>query len=122
VFKNGDTTKTDSSELDESDWVSNPLPNPSDMHKIEMLVRKSDSLLYGIRVYNKSGGVIFTTGNLIENYRNDPGCELVAFELAAGERIIGIRSHDDGWGCAWHKNVQFVIGREEWVHVYLNLT
>ena len=85
------------------------------MHKIEMLIDKTYSRLYGIRVYNKSGGVIFTTGNCIEreDYRNDPSWELVAFELAAGERIIGIRSHDCGNGWAFHYNVQFVIGREE---------
>ena len=85
------------------------------MHKVEMLIGKSDSGLYGIRVYNKSGGVVFTTGYLIEQdkYRNGTNSELVTFELAAGERIIGIRSHDEGDGEAWHYNVQFVIGREE---------
>ena len=85
------------------------------MHKVEMLIHKSDSVLAGMRVYNKSGGVVFTTGNYIErdDCRNHTDYELVTFELAAGERIIGIRSHDDGEGRANHYNVQFVIGREE---------
>jgi len=116
MFKNGDTTKTDSKKLTESKWVSNPLPAFTDMHKVETLIQKSNSLLWGIRVYNKSGKVIFTTGNYIENndYRNDTDWgQLVSFELAAGERIIGIRSHDCGNGWARHFNVQFVIGREE---------
>ena len=80
-----------------------------------MLIRKDDSWLWGMRVYNKSGGVVFTTGRNIENnsYRNHTNYELVTFELAAGERIIGIRSHDCGNGYAYHLNVQFVIGREE---------
>ena len=77
------------------------------MHKVEMLIRKSDSYLWGMRVYNKSGKVVFTTGNNIEldHYRNNPGYQLVTFELAAGERIIGIRSHDYGNGWATHLNV-----------------
>ena len=37
------------------------------MHKIEMLILKEYSKLEGIRVYNKSGGVIFTTGWYIES-------------------------------------------------------
>ena len=80
-----------------------------------MLISKGSSLLCGMRVYNKSGGVIFTTGYLIEKNgcRNDTYYQLVAFELDAGEQIIGIRSHDNGSGCANHFNVQFVIGREE---------
>ena len=80
-----------------------------------MLIDKNGSGLWGIRVYNKSGGVVFTTGYYIEkdSERNDPNSELVTFELAAGERIIGIRSHDSGRGYADHYNVQFVIGREE---------
>ena len=77
------------------------------MHKVEMLIRKLDSLLYGMRVYNKSGKVTFTTGNNIEkdSLRNSTNFELVLFELAAGERIIGIRSHDYGNGDAYHFNV-----------------
>ena len=69
-----------------------------------MLIDKMYSRLNGIRVYNKSGKVVFTTGNYIESdyYRNDPNYELVTFELAAGERIIGIRSHDTGSGRANH--------------------
>jgi hypothetical protein len=108
VFEKGDTTKTDSRQLkDESKWKSNPLPNPSDMHKIETLIDKSNSGLHGMRVYNKSGAVIFTTGNYIENnnFRTSTDAQLVAFELAAGERIIGIRSHDCGNGGAFHFNV-----------------
>ena len=80
-----------------------------------MLIQKDNSLLAGMRVYNKSGKVVFTTGYYIErdHYRNHPDLQLVTFELAAGERIIGIRSHDTGSGEAYHYNVQFVIGREE---------
>ena len=71
--------------------------------------------MLGMRVYNKSGEVSFTTGNRIEddNARNRTDYQLVAFELAAGERIIGSRSHDHGGGWAEHRNVQLVIGREE---------
>ena len=71
--------------------------------------------MYGMRVYNKSGKVVFTTGKWIESdyLRNHTNYELVTFDLAAGERIIGIRSHDDQSGWAYHYNVQFVIGREE---------
>ena len=107
VFKNGDTSKTDSRNCDESKWKSNPLPPYSEMQKVEMLLCKDDSGLGGIRVYNKSGGVVFTTGSNIEKdyWRNDPRFELVTFELAAGERIIGIRSHDYGNGWAYHYNV-----------------
>ena len=78
------------------------------MHKVEMLIEKADSCLWGIRVYNKSNAVIFTTGKYIEdpNFRNNTNWgELVTFELAAGERIIGIRSHDYGDGWARHYNV-----------------
>ncbi len=115
MFKNGDTTKTDSKKLTESKWKSNPLPAFTDMHKVETLIWKKNSCLLGIRVYNKSGKVIFTTGNYIENntYRTRTANQLVSFELAAGERIIGIRSHDCGNGLAYHFNVQVVIGREE---------
>ena len=90
------------------------------MHKVETLIQKNDSLLLGIRVYNKSGKVIFTTGNNIERDNRRTGTygeELVSFELAAGERIIGIRSHDAGFGYSNHFNAQFVIGREEWVAI-----
>ena len=86
-----------------------------------MLIHKNSSWLLGMRVYNKSGKVVFTTGNYIEDpdWRNNTTIyELVTFELAAGERIIGIRSHDYGNGRAYHYNVQFVIGREELVYVY----
>ena len=69
-----------------------------------MLIRKDNSVLLGMRVYNKSGKVVFTTGRCIENpgFRNSTNYELVTFELAAGERIIGIRSHDCGNGEAAH--------------------
>ena len=84
------------------------------MHKVEMLIRKNRSVLLGIRVYNKSGKVVFTTGYYIEDpdLRNATYNELVTVELEAGERIIGIRSQEYGLGYAWHYNVQFVIGRE----------
>ena len=62
--------------------------------------------MQGIRVYDKSGKVIFTTGKFIENprWRNgSEGDELVAFVLNAGERIIGIRSHD--WVCLAQERV-----------------
>ena len=77
------------------------------MHKIETLIQKDNSLLCGMRVYNKSGAVIFTTGFFIErdDLRTSTDFQLVAFELNAGERIIGIRSHDYGDGWAYHFNV-----------------
>lgn len=57
-------------------------------------------------MYNKRGTVIFTTGNCIEDdsLRNGERWKLVSFELAAGERIIDIRSHDAGNGVALYFN------------------
>ena len=73
MFKNGDTINTSSGYCTDSYWKSNPLPVHININKVEMLIQKNNSLLMGIRMYNKSGGVIFTTGNLIEDndYRND---------------------------------------------------
>ena len=77
-----------------------------------MLIEKKNSVLNGIRMKNQSGAVIFTTGGEIEKNgrRHYPRFQLNSFELKPDERIIGIRSHDDGQGWAWHYNVQFVIG------------
>ena len=67
---------------------------------VKFLIHKTYSKLYGMCVGKKSGAVTFTTaGNLIEinRFRNDTTCyQLITFELAVGECIIGIRSHDDG--------------------------
>ena len=61
-----------------------------------MLILKEDSWLCGLRMYNKNGIVIFSTGNLIEkeDYRTGSIYKLVSFELKPGERIIGIRAND----------------------------
>ena len=93
-------------------WKINPTPI-DDIHKIEILVDRCQSLPYGIRMYNKEGKVIFTTGRLIEDpeIRNSTNWKLIAYELNAGERIIGVRSHDCGDGFSYHKDLKFVIGR-----------
>ena len=62
----------------------------------------------GLRIYNKKMKVIFTTGFLIENNNirdNTNENQLVKFELYEGERIIGIRSYDNGSGFSTHRNV-----------------
>ena len=71
-----------------------------------MLIGKIDSLLVGFRMYNKSGIVIFTTGYFIEDndYRNLLNYQVTSIYFEQGERIIGIRSHDDGGGFSSHKN------------------
>ena len=76
---NGETSNTNHRMLgDASKWVSNQLPAFNTIYKVEMLIFKNNSLLYGIRMYNSSGQVIFTTGNYIEsdNLRNDKGFQL----------------------------------------------
>ena len=72
-----------------------------------MLIQNNNSLLCGMRAFNKSGEVTFSTGSSIDDeyFRDNPNWEPVTFELAVGERIIGIRSHDSGDGYANHLNV-----------------
>ena len=67
-----------------------------------MLVRNSDSMLHGIKMYNSNNGMSFTTYGMIERdeYRYNPEYQIVTFELKNGERIIGIRSHDTDGGLA----------------------
>ena len=50
--------------------------------------------------------MILSSGGWIEkrSIRNDPNYMLPTFELADGERIIGVRSYDIGWGFSSHKN------------------
>lgn len=72
-----------------------------------MLIQNRDSCLNGIRMYSEKGTVIFTTGGLIENdnVRNASYMKLVTFELQLGERIIQVRSFDNGGGFAHSLNV-----------------
>lgn len=100
-FKNGEYSNSNSWQLTEDHkWISNPLPELDTIHKVEMLIYCIDSRLSSLRMYNKNGLVIFTTGGWIEHtfYRKDPNRELVSFVLSEGERIIQIRSHDFGSG------------------------
>ena len=54
----------------------------------------------GIRMRNQSGIVILETND--EDKKEWQGNKMI--ELKEGERIIGIRSHDDGAGYSIHKN------------------
>lgn len=44
-----------------------------------MLVYREDSILWGMRMYNKSGAVVFTTGCQIEDveYRSDANWKII---------------------------------------------
>ena len=57
---NGEADKTINNKLYEKAFMSNPLP-PFIVHKVEVLI-KHHKYLVGIRMYNKSGKVIFTSG------------------------------------------------------------
>ena len=70
-----------------------------------MIIRKRDSLLHGLRMYDILGNIEFSTGNYIENNRLDNWFALMSFELGVGERIVGIRSNDSGYGYNYHRNV-----------------
>lgn len=103
----GDLTNCDSRKLDENKIQKNPTPIVK-IEKVEMLIQKKDSALFGIRMYDADDKVIFTTGKWIEDksYRsNKVWGELVEFKLKKDERIIQIRSHDSGYGNAIHRNV-----------------
>ena len=67
-------------------------------------MRYSD--LCGIRLFDKQGTVILSTGGWIEvrSIRNDPNYRLAIIELSDGERIIGVRSYDIKWGFSSNKN------------------
>ena len=55
-FMNGEFTKTNSTNNQpESRWKCNPLPPYREIKKVEILIRKYNSMLSGIRLYNKSG-------------------------------------------------------------------
>ena len=69
----------------------------------------NDSILYGIRIYNYRGDVIFTTGKYIEYHyvRYASNWQFITFELEEGEKIIGVQSY----GSAQNLDVQFVLGK-----------
>ena len=70
-FQNGEITNKNSSKCCyKNKWISNPLPPSNDIHKVKMLIEKSTSTLYGIRMYNKSGCLIFTIGGYIQKDEN----------------------------------------------------
>ena len=61
-----------------------------------MLIEMTNTVLRGIRMYDRKGLIIFTTEGKIESpyYRDINGFKLFTFELEEGERIIQIRFCD----------------------------
>ena len=71
-----------------------------------MIIRRFDSWVHGLRMYNITGDVIFTTGGWIEkNINYNLLLRRISFVIMPNERIIGIRSHDDGHGNSNHFNI-----------------
>ena len=65
---NGEISQTNSSNVnDENSWVSNPLSVNEIIQKVEIVKNKYMSCISGIRMYNRSGKLVFIIGNTLEN-------------------------------------------------------
>ena len=88
-FSDAQCVQTSQHVVEPSEWVYHKTPIDG-IAKFEMLLGRVDSKISGIRMYNKIGEVIFTTGALIEdddarkNYAN----VIYSFDMFPGERII----------------------------------
>ena len=64
-FKNEELSRNDSRKLDKNKWKSHSFPQTDDDHSIVLIMRKSNSELLGIRIYDSISKLIFTTGGSI---------------------------------------------------------
>ena len=93
-------------------------PNGFNVKTIEMRYKEKHGRLIGLIFYDSLKQVIMQTSWQMAWKEKDKrsGLSMEAdsksYELADGERIVGIRSRSDYNTCAHHNDFQFVIGRQ----------
>ena len=71
-----------------------------------MMYWKSNSLLLGLKFFDKCGKVLLSVGKIdIPNARKHPeNYGLISFKLKEGELLLGIKSSQEGFKDARHQN------------------
>lgn len=48
--------------MDKSKWKNNPIPQFEKIDVVQMLIGEQNDMLFGIKMFNKEGDIIFNTG------------------------------------------------------------
>ncbi len=73
------------------------------INTVELLFNKASTQLVALKFINKKGKVLLKCGPIDSKWREDTdNYVLKAFELLAGERIIGVKSNSRKMGSACH--------------------
>ncbi len=73
------------------------------INTVELLFNKASTQLVALKFISKKGKVLLKCGPIDSKWREDTDSYVLkAFELLAGERIIGVKSNSRKMGSACH--------------------
>jgi len=83
---------------DKSKWKDHVIPASSIIHKVELMLRKDDSVLCGIKFIDSDNKTLFACGyiNRIERRNDTVNYVIREVVLVQGERLLGVKSGGRG--------------------------
>lgn len=115
MFSDDSATKISQSLLP-NEWKELRIPEDSQIKKVEIMYRKYDSCLFGLKFSDADNRTLLMTSNHFDDHEiRHSDCHRYAFyefTLDTNERLVGVKSGQRGYDDAKHFDVQFKIGKE----------